>query len=129
MAILPGTRLGTYEIIKLLGVGGMGEVHRAQDLKLRREVALKFLPEAFARDPERLARFRREAQMLGALNHPNIGAIYNFEETGETSFLVLELVPGETLRERLAMAGPAAPKQGLLIRRGRARARVAGAGG
>ena len=117
MAILPGTRLGTYEIIKLLGVGGMGEVHRAQDLKLRREVALKFLPEVFARDPERLARFRREAQMLGALNHPNIGAIYNFEETGETSFLVLELVPGETLRERLAMAGPLPLKEVLTIGR------------
>ena len=79
----------------------MGDVYRANDNKLQREGALKVLPEHFARDPERIARFRRQAQLLAQLNHPNIAAIYNFEETGETRFLVLELVLGETLRERV----------------------------
>ena len=101
MVITPGTRLGQYEVLSHIGSGGMGEVYRAKDTKLAREVALKVLPEAFARDPERLARFRREAQLLAQLNHPNIAAIYNFEETAETRFLVMELVLGETLRERI----------------------------
>ena len=79
----------------------MGDVYRARDNKLNREVALKVLPEHFARDPERVARFRREAQLLAQLNHPNIALIYNFEEAGETRFLVMELALGDTLRERI----------------------------
>jgi eukaryotic-like serine/threonine-protein kinase len=97
----PGTRLGGYEILSPLGAGGMGEVYRARDANLARDVALKILPEAFTRDPERVARFRREAQLLAALNHPNIGAIYGFEQAGASQFLVLELVDGETLDVRL----------------------------
>ena len=80
MALLEGTRLGVYEIAALIGVGGMGEVYRARDTKLNRDVALKVLPEHFAADPDRLARFKRESQVLASLNHPNIAAIYGFEE-------------------------------------------------
>jgi serine/threonine-protein kinase len=98
----PGVRLGPYEILSALGAGGMGEVYRARDTKLNREVALKVLPDAFTRDPDRLARFRREAQVLASLNHPHIGAIYGFEDSGETHALVLELVEGLTLAEKLA---------------------------
>jgi serine/threonine protein kinase len=76
MTLTPGTRLGPYEILAPIGAGGMGEVYRAHDTKLNRDVALKILPEAFASDPDRLARFRREAQVLASLNHPNIGHIY-----------------------------------------------------
>jgi serine/threonine-protein kinase len=96
-----GSRLGGYEILGALGAGGMGEVYRARDANLARDVALKILPEAFTRDPERVARFKREAQLLAALNHPNIGAIYGFEQDGVSQFLVLELVDGETLDARL----------------------------
>ena len=78
----PGTRLGGYEIVSALGAGGMGEVYRARDTKLGRDVALKILPTAFTNDPDRVARFKREAQVLASLNHPNIGAIYGFEESG-----------------------------------------------
>jgi serine/threonine protein kinase len=99
---LVGRKLGPYQILAPLGAGGMGEVYRARDAKLGREVALKVLPEAFARDPERLARFRREAQLLAALNHPNIAAIYSVDEANGVPFLVLELVAGDTLAERLA---------------------------
>ena len=81
MSLSPGTRLGPYEIIAPLGAGGMGEVYRARDTKLSREVAIKVLPELFAADPERLARFRREAQVLASLNHPQIAAIYGLEES------------------------------------------------
>src|SRR6185436_19116719 len=101
MSLPPGTRVGVYEILAPLGAGGMGEVYRARDGKLNREVAIKVLPEAFAEDPERLARFRREAQVLAALNHPHIAAIYGLEESGSVEALVLELVPGETVAERL----------------------------
>ena len=80
MSLTPGVRLGPYEILSALGAGGMGEVYRARDLKLGRDVAIKVLPAAFLADPERLARFEREARMLAALNHPHIGAIYGFEE-------------------------------------------------
>ena len=80
MALAAGTRLGAYEITALIGAGGMGEVYRARDTKLNRDVALKILPELFAADPERLARFKREAQLLASLNHPNIAAIYGLEE-------------------------------------------------
>ncbi len=101
MPLMRGFRLGPYEILSLLGSGGMGEVYRARDTKLRREVALKILPEVFAADPERLARFRREAQVLATLNHPNIAAIYGVEDSGPLHALVLELVEGPTLAERL----------------------------
>src|ERR1041384_8068170 len=93
MALSAGTRLGPYEILSPLGAGGMGEVYRAKDIKLDRDVAIKILPEAVAQDPERLARFEREAKVLAALNHPNIAAIYSVEEGA----LVMELVEGETL--------------------------------
>jgi eukaryotic-like serine/threonine-protein kinase len=104
MPLEPGTRLGPYEVIAPLGAGGMGEVYRGRDGRLKRDVALKILPASVAADPERLARFEREAQALAALNHPNIAAIYGFEEgsaAGERA-LVLELVEGETLAERIA---------------------------
>ena len=101
----PGIRLGAYEIVGSLGAGGMGEVYRARDPQLDREVALKILPQAFAADPERLARFEREARTLAALNHPNIAAIYGVESgatgSGQAGIraLVMELVPGRTLDE------------------------------
>ena len=96
--------MGTYEILGLLGAGGMGEVYRARDSKLKREVAIKVLPDAFSRDAERVSRFQREAEVLASLNHPHIAAIHNLEEVGESRFLVLELVEGETLAERIAHA-------------------------
>ena len=102
MALALGTRLGQYEIIAPIGAGGMGEVYRARDTKLNRDVALKILPEAFALDGDRIARFRREAQVLASLNHPNIAAIYGFEDSGSTHALVLELVEGPTLADRIA---------------------------
>ena len=104
MALSPGTWLNHYEVLGHLGTGGMGEVYRARDNKLQREVALKVLPKTFAQDPERVARFRREAQVL-AHNHTNIAAIYGVEQSGETHFLVMELALGETLRDR-SRAGP-----------------------
>ena len=97
----PGTRLGPYEIIAPIGKGGMGEVYRARDMKLGRNVAIKVLPAAFAQDQERVARFRREAQVLASFNHPNIAAIHGFEETEEGVALALELVEGEDLQQRL----------------------------
>src|SRR5215212_8909567 len=100
--MLSGSRLGSYELLSPLGRGGMGEVYRARDLKLGREVAIKVLPEAFAADPDRLARFAREAQLLASLNHPNIAAIHGLEDTDRGKALVLELVSGETLAERIA---------------------------
>ena len=96
MSLTPGQRLGPYEITAPLGAGGMGEVFRARDTKLDREVAIKVLPAELARDEERLARFRREAQLLAALNHPNIAAIHGLDEADGKPFLVLELVPGRT---------------------------------
>jgi serine/threonine protein kinase len=100
MPIAPGTRLGPYEIVASLGAGGMGEVYRAKDTKLDREVAIKVLPDALAQDRERLARFEREAKVLASLNHPNIAQIYGIEERA----LVMELVPGETLKGPLPLA-------------------------
>jgi len=102
MSLSPGTRLGSYEILSLLGEGGMGQVFRARDTTLDRDVAIKILPESFAQDPERVARFRREAQLLAALNHPHIGAIYGLDTANGVQFLVLELVEGETLADKLA---------------------------
>jgi serine/threonine-protein kinase len=102
MAIAAGTKLGVYEIVEPLGAGGMGEVYRARDSKLKREVAIKVLPEAFARDGDRVTRFQREAQVLASLNHPHIAAIHDIQELGEQRFLVLEFVDGETLADRIA---------------------------
>ncbi len=101
MSLVSGTRLGPYEILSLLGAGGMGEVYRARDTKLNRDAALKVLPEAFAADPQRMARFEREAQILASLNHPNIAAIHGLEESGSARALVMELVEGRTLAELL----------------------------
>src|ERR1051326_5468247 len=97
-----GSRLGPYEVVSALGAGGMGEVYRARDSKLNRDVALKVLPDAFSLDSERLARFGREAQVLASLNHPHIAAIYGVEEAGGVRALVLELVEGPTLAERIS---------------------------
>jgi hypothetical protein len=100
----PGSRIGPYEIAAKLGEGGMGEVYRAMDMNLGRQVAIKVLPEALASDSERLARFDREARTLAALNHPNVAQIYGVERVGRTMALVMELVEGSTLAERLALA-------------------------
>ena len=102
MALTPGTRLGPYEVTALIGRGGMGEVHLAHDINLNRDVALKILPEQFALDADRLARFKREAQVLASLNHPNIAAIYGLEDADGIRALVLELVEGPTLADRIA---------------------------
>ena len=96
MAIQIGQQLGSLEITALLGKGGKGEVYRARDTKLKRDVAIKILPDEFARDPDRANRFQREAEVLASLNHPDIAAIYDVQEAGGTRFLVLELVEGET---------------------------------
>src|SRR5437867_12429382 len=101
MPLAPGTRLGPYEIVSPMGAGGMGEVYHARDTRLDRDVALKVLPEGFARDAERMTRFQREAQVLASLNHPNIATIHGLEESGPTRALVMELVEGPTLAERL----------------------------
>jgi Tol biopolymer transport system component len=105
MTLASGARLGPYEILSPLGSGGMGEVYRARDTKLGRDVAIKVLAEAFAHDPDRLARFQREAKMLAALNHPNIATIHGLEQSNGTSYLVMELVSGETLQQRVAREG------------------------
>ena len=102
MSIAPGTRIGAYEVTGALGAGGMAEVYRARDIKLGRDVALKLLPELFAADPQRLARFQREAQVLASLNHPHIAQIYGLEDSGNLRALVMELVEGETLAARFA---------------------------
>src|SRR6516225_2219655 len=102
MPLTAGLHLGPYEILSALGAGGMGEVYRAKDTKLGRDVALKILPASFTNDPERVARFRREAQVLASLNHPHIAQIHGLEEVDGTQFLVLELVDGESLDKRIA---------------------------
>ena len=102
MSLTPGTRLGPYEVVAPIGAGGMGEVYRAHDSKLNRDVALKILPDLFAADVDRLARFKREAQVLASLNHPNIGHIYGFEDGTSPHALVLELIEGPTLADRIA---------------------------
>src|SRR5262245_42496621 len=101
MTLAAGTRLGAYEVTASIGAGGMGEVYRARDLKLDRDVALKILPSAFAADPDRLARFEREAKTLAALNHPLIAQIYGIEDSTDIRALVMELVDGETLDARI----------------------------
>src|SRR5881394_3509692 len=96
-----GTKLAHYEITSHLGTGGMGEVYQATDTKLGRSVAIKFLPEAFSHDTERVARFQREARVLASLNHSNIAAVYGVEQSGGRQFLIMELVPGQTLADRI----------------------------
>ena len=116
MSLQAGVRFGPYEVTGLLGAGGMGEVYRARDTRLKREVALKILPESFAADPDRLARFQREAEVLASLNHPHIAAIYGLEETNGQQALVLELVEGETLADRIRR-GPLPIDEALPIAR------------
>lgn len=114
MTFAPGARLGPYEIVSPLGAGGMGEVYRARDARLARDVAIKVLPSAFAADPQRMARFEREVRLLASLNHPHVAALYGLEEAGGTRALVMELVEGVTLGERLGH-GPMALEEGLPI--------------
>ncbi len=101
MALAAGICLGSYEIVGALGAGGMGEVYRARDTRLGREVAVKVISESFTYDPERIARFEREAKLLASLNHPHIATVHGLEQSGGTHFLVMELVEGETLADRL----------------------------
>jgi serine/threonine protein kinase len=102
MALSSGTRLGPYEILAPLGAGGMGEVYRASDTDLKRQIAIKVLSDAWSSDSERLARFQREAEVLAALNHPNIAHIHGLEKSDGTIALVMELVEGPTLADRIA---------------------------
>src|SRR3989338_5902866 len=124
MSLAPGVRLGPYEILAAIGAGGMGEVYRARDTKLGREVAIKVLPEAFVHDAERLARFEREARLISQLNHPNICALYHISDApnpqslipspDQIQFFVLELVEGPTLADRIAQ-GPIPIDEALAI--------------
>src|SRR5438552_3074170 len=114
MSIQIGSKLGSLEITALLGKGGMGEVYRGRDTKLKREVAIKILPEEWARDADRISRFQREAEVLASLNHPNIAGIYDFQEAEGARFLVLELVEGETLADRI-QRGPIPVNEALSI--------------
>src|SRR5579864_3509176 len=115
MIIATGTRLAFYEVVAQIGAGGMGEVYQARDTRLGRDVAIKVLPEAFAHDPERLSRFQREAKTLASLNHPNIAHIYGLEENAGSSYLVMELVPGDTLADRIKRDGPYSIVEALAI--------------
>jgi eukaryotic-like serine/threonine-protein kinase len=115
MTLAAGTELGTHQILTSIGVGGMGEVYKAHDTKLRRDVAIKVLPEAFARDADRLSRFRREAQLLASLNHTNIATIYTIEDSNDTTYLVMELVPGDTLAQRIQRQGAVPVEESLTI--------------
>jgi eukaryotic-like serine/threonine-protein kinase len=115
MTLASGTKLGPYEILAPLGAGGMGEVWRARDTKLNREVALKVLPEVLAQDPERMARFKREAQVLASLNHPNIATIHGFEESGGVRALVMELIEGQTLAEVVGARRGLSPQEALPV--------------
>src|SRR2546422_3813783 len=116
MGIQIGQQLGSHEITALLGKGGMGEVYRARDNRLKRDVTIKILPDEFSGDADRVSRFQREAEVLAALNHPNIAAIYDLEEAKGSRFLVLEFVEGETLAERIAR-GPIPVEEALDIAR------------
>ena len=116
MALDVGGRLGVFEVTGRLGEGGMGVVYRATGTTLNRDVALKVLPDTLVNDPERLARFQREAKVLASLNHPNIAAIYGLEEAGDSPALVLEYVPGQTLQDRIAK-GPIPLDEALPIAR------------
>ena len=112
MVLTSGTHLGPYEILGAIGAGGMGEVYRARDVRLGRDVAIKILPEGFATDPDRLARFEREGRAVAALSHPNILAIYDFGREGVTAYAVMELLEGQTLRDRLAQ-GALPPREAI----------------
>src|SRR5687767_11235447 len=116
MPLAAGTRLGPYEITAEIAAGGMGVVYRARDTRLRRDVAVKVLPDSLAGDPDRLARFQREAEVLASLNHPHIAAIYGLEDTDGVRALVLELVPGPTLADRIVQ-GPIPLDETLAIAR------------
>ncbi len=122
-----GKTLSHYKVLEKIGQGGMGEVYRAEDTNLSREVAIKVLPEQFTKDPQRLARFEREAKLLASLNHPNIAAIYGLEEADGVRFLALELVPGETLQERVAK-GPVPVEEALEVCRQISKASSTGTG-
>jgi eukaryotic-like serine/threonine-protein kinase len=113
--LTPGTKLGPYEITGAIGAGGMGEVYEARDAKLGRNVAIKVLPAAFTNDPERLSRFQREARMLAALNHPNIATIYGLEQSDGVTCLVMELISGETLADRIKREGPVPVEEALAM--------------
>src|SRR5437016_179932 len=112
---LLGQRLGSYQVACLLGKGGTGEVYQAHDTKLQRDVAIKVLPKPFVDDPDRLGRFRREALMLASLNHPNIATIRGLEQSDGVHYLVMELVAGGTLAERIERAGPLAGNEALSV--------------
>src|SRR5262245_45718422 len=114
MPLASGMRLGPYEIVGRLGSGGMGEVYRVRDVRLRRDAAIKVLPDEIASDVQRLARLEREAQMLASLNHPNIAAIYGIEESGAVRAIVMELIDGPTL-DQLIASGPLAVPDALSI--------------
>src|SRR3989442_7618857 len=129
MALISGTKLGPYEVLALLGAGGMGEVYRARDSRLRREVAVKILPPSFAQDADRLRRFEQEARVVGALNHPNILAIYDTGTHNGSPYLVSELLEGQSLRQH--MEGSSLPQRkaidyGMQIARGLAAAHEKG---
>src|SRR5512143_1370526 len=114
MTLVPGTRIGNYEILGLLGSGGMGDVYRALDRRLDRIVAIKALPQAVTRDAQRLVRFEREAKLLASLNHSNIAGIYGYEEAGGSPYIVLEFIEGETLAQRLTR-GALSPRETIEI--------------
>src|SRR5215510_4176064 len=116
MSIKTGAHIGPYEVTSPLGEGGMGVVFRARDVKLQRDVALKLLPDHFADDADRLSRFQHEGQVLASLNHPNIAQIYGLEESNDTRCIVMELVEGDTLQERLK-CGPIPVDEALTIAR------------
>src|SRR5215831_17951697 len=116
MSLPQGMRLGSYEILGLIGAGGMGEVYRVFDSKLKRPVAIKILPDARADEPERVSRFEREAEVLASLNHPNIAIVHDFQREAQRRFIVMELVEGEALTERL-QRGPLAVDEILQIAR------------
>src|SRR6202162_2487783 len=129
MALSPGTRLGPYEILAPIGAGGMGEVYKARDKKLDRDVAVKVLPQSVAADPDTLARFEREAKAVAALSHPNILTIYDVGTQGEICYAVTELLEGETLAARLAPAPvpwPAAVEIAMAVAEGLSAAHARG---
>src|SRR5215813_12006820 len=117
MQIPAGTRFGAYEILELVGSGGMGAVYRARDPQLKRDVAIKILPHELSNDPDRINRFRREAEILASLNHPLIAGIYDIARREDTHFIVMELVEGQTIADRLAASGRIGTHEALLIAR------------
>jgi serine/threonine protein kinase len=119
MLLSSGTKLGHYEILELIGKGGMGEVYRGRDIKLGRDVAIKVLPEEFARDKKRLDRFEQEAKLLAQVNHSNIATLHGLEEHDGQQFIVMELVEGETLAERVARARSPSMRRSYFLDRSR----------